>query len=151
MDHQNLGKKIRFLLHTHSKTIQALAEELGVTRDSLREIVDEEAVPTPHLLHRICGVFHVKEDYFGEAVQPRPSEQSGKRPLGISDKTAIGEKTMIAIARRQPRRKLDLMELAARHQALVDCLVAKKVIVLRDYQKRLDALRSKVDQRRQER
>ena len=150
MDQEHPGKKIRFLLHTHSKTIQELAEELGLTRDALREIVDEEAVPTPHVLHRICGIFRVKEDYFGRAVLPRAPAKSAK-PAGMAEKVAIGKKTMIAIARRQPRRKVDLAELAARHQALLDCLVAKKAIVLRDYQKRLDTLRSKVAERQQER
>jgi len=137
------GKKIRFLLHTNSMTIQQLAESLGVTKDHMREIVDEEAVPTPHLLHRICGVFGVREDYFGSAIKyvvPEPKPGLGSAPLPPGIATSV-----VPVARR--KRKLDLAELAARHQALVDCLVAKKVLLPKEYQKRLDALRSKIAER----
>ncbi len=65
--HETPARKIRFLLHTNTMTIQTLAHEIGVTNEMLREVVDELSVPTPHLLQKICTFFGVKDDYFGEA------------------------------------------------------------------------------------
>jgi transcriptional regulator with XRE-family HTH domain len=126
------GKKIRFLLHTHSMTIQQLANEIRLTCETLREIVDEEAVPTPHVLQRITGFFGLRQNYFGNVPQaPAPAPGGGH------------------MAQRQSRnkRKIDLRELAVRHQALLNCLVGKKCINLKDYETQLEVLRAKIFER----
>ena len=153
------AKKIRFLLHTHSTTIQTLADALGVTRDNLREIVDEQAQPTTHLLQTICAHFHLREDYFGlsravELKQPepaakpqaaRPSQRPSVRPgagPAATQKPAAGVKPK--------KRKVDVIELFLRHQALVDCLIARNLFTRPDYEKRLEILREKLLARRQQ-
>src|SRR5262245_21256349 len=124
------AKKIRFLLHTHSMTVQQLSAELQVPLEYLQEVADEQAMPTPQLLHRICALFDLHENYFGEALRMRPEDvalvsdgatpgRGAKQPGG----RGVGGKSGI-----RRRRKIDLTELAARHQALVDCLIAKKVL-----------------------
>ena len=125
------GKKIRFLLHTHSMTIQQLADELRLTCESLREIVDEEALPNPHVLQRISSFFGLRQNYFGSVPQAAAAAPGGN------------------MAQRRPRnkRKIDLRELAVRHQALLNCLVGKKCINLKDYETQLEVLRAKILER----
>ena len=182
------AKKIRFLLYTHSMTHEQLAHELGVTTESLREIVDELCLPSPSLLHRICNYFGVNDTYFAStSVHPAaplsgpaapdhglPSPGSttvlitpqGRRTTGATSSPARGVTAQRASAApraagaaRAPsapraagqvspaarkRRKVDLAELVARHQALLECLVAKRVVGASEYQKRLDVMRAKL-------
>jgi transcriptional regulator with XRE-family HTH domain len=163
------AKKIRFLLYTHSMTHEQLAHELGVTTESLREIVDELCVPTPHLLHRICNYFGVNDTYFATtSVQSSPTlpppktgtttvlnaiprPRPGGAPAGSRTTERAGSVSRTAgagaPAGARKKRKLDLAEMVARHQALLECLVAKRVIGASDYQKRLEAARAKLLER----
>ncbi len=87
--HETPARKIRFLLHTNTMTIQALANEIGVTNEMLREVVDEMSVPTPHLLQKICTFFGVRDDYFAEAPHAAPSAAPQARPAARPPSAAV--------------------------------------------------------------
>jgi hypothetical protein len=173
------ARKIKFLMRTGSFTVPALSEKLGITTECLREILDEQEMPTPHLLYGICNIFGVKEDYFEEALRPRrpdrprppaageeaeekeiqvpvPAEVKASRPGAPAAKSSPPrERPAAASAKalrpRTGRRKLDLAEIVARQHALVDLLIAKNVFSRDEYETRLEILRAKVIARKGQR
>ncbi len=151
------ARKIKSLLKTYTMTVQELSERLGVTLESLREILDERAMPTPRSLRRIASLFGVAHTIFGEAAlsppPPAPAERGDFDFAGPAHHGAPAAPARPAPGgargqRLRRRKKLDLAELAARHQALLDLLLDKKVFTRDEFQMRLEIIRAKVIERR---
>ena len=87
---QHPAKKIKFLLRTGSTTVQDFADRMGITLESMRDILDEREWPTPGLIARMCTFFGVGETYFGvpPLASEIPSGRTGSRPGKSSSRTA---------------------------------------------------------------
>lgn len=163
---ETVAKKIRFLMHNRSVTIPQMADRIGVTPDHLRYIVDGISKPTRHLIEKICAAFNVKPDFFGKdllatlggepdeprgASEPRrtpplPFTPEGQRrkaiPIGVLPAASEGKGAPGAGSEKK-KRKFDLAELAAHHQALLEVLIEKRVIKSDDYSKKLEDVRKR--------
>jgi transcriptional regulator with XRE-family HTH domain len=161
------ARKIKQLLKTYSMTVQEVSEKLGITLESLREILDERAMPTAHLLRRISSMFGVGEAIFDEFL-PSPSPASGRgrddfefpaggaKPaaaLPFKGKSVAGAGPGRSIAagkgtRLRRQKKLDLAEIYIRQQVLFELLMDKKVFTRDEYQMRMEIIRAKILERR---
>src|SRR5262245_59696972 len=127
------ARKIKQLLKTYSMTVQEVSEKLGITLESLREILDERAMPTAHLLRRISSMFGVGEAIFDEFFPPAEAAEADsrddfefsptpRRPAGLPFKkptAGAGPGRPIAAgkgARPRSKKKVDLAELLIRQQ-----------------------------------
>lgn len=162
MNSENSVKKIKGLLKNCSLTVQDLADRLGITVESLRDILDEREFPTTHILRRICKLFGLPEKYFGSALASdgQSEEEAEELPTNLLREfqaSAHGPRTPAprpsrgapdpvtrAVHRSHRRRKLDLAEIAARFQALLDLLVDKQLITRDEFQMHLEIIRAKV-------
>jgi len=143
------ARKIKFLLKNYSMSPQVFTEKIGITMESLRDILDEREMPTPHILYKICNLFNLSEGYFGNALRSLPGTTSrrgkNKGSVTIAADELVKELRSKTGLSRNSNNKLDMAaDLAARHQALVDLLVSKKVITSGEYHTRLEILRAKV-------
>lgn len=127
------ARKIRFLLETHHYTVPFVAEELGITRASLQEVLDERREPTSSLLSKLSVYFSVPKDFFGGIATQDPAAVID--PLLDFDappaKSSAGGKA----AKSKP---LDLRGLALRYQALIELLVAKGIFTAADYRNQVE-------------
>jgi transcriptional regulator with XRE-family HTH domain len=135
-----IGKKIRFLLHNQAVTAARLSSEIGVTKDYLKDVLGGRAKPTRHLLNKVCAFFNVKSDFFGAEVNdilwedPEDDSEDGG-DFDFESASGSGGKS------KRRKRKFDLAELAAHHQALLECLVEKRVIDSASYNKKVEDVR----------
>jgi transcriptional regulator with XRE-family HTH domain len=151
------ARKIKHLLKTYSMTIQELSERLGITLESLREILDERAAPTPRLLKRICSLFGVGEALFNEFLREdfdfsdAPAESDAAAPLKGKPAALTGPGRSAAAGkgpRMRHNKKIDLAELFIRQQVLFELLLDKKVFTRDEYQMRMEIIRAKILERR---
>ncbi len=159
------ARKIKFLMRNYSMTVQSLSEKVGVTTECLRHILNEEEIPTPHILYQICGLFNLNESFFGDALRPQ-SKSAAQREDGLLEIPGgakhMGQMTMAAdrllseiggkmrkSLNERHRKTLDLADLAARQQVILDLLISKKVFTKSEYDTRLEILRAKVLSRQQ--
>ncbi len=149
------AKKIKFLMRSYNTTVQALADKVGIPLESLRDILDEREVPTSSLLRRMCNFFGVGDNFFSGMLQSDPSKEEARQEgemTALRRAIAAGKERASADAeRRQGRpgklrshRKLDLAEVAARQQVILDLLLSKNVFTRDEYETRLEILRAKV-------
>ena len=150
------ARKLKQLLKTYTMSVQELSEKLGITLESFREILDERAWPTAHLLRRVCSLFGVGEAMFGEFLredfdftspptQPAAAAAfKGKPPAGPAGRSPGPARGL----RLRRKKKLDLTELFVRHQVLFELLVDKKVFTREEYQMRMEIIRAKIIERR---
>jgi transcriptional regulator with XRE-family HTH domain len=122
--------KIKYLLRTNNTTVQQFSSMLGLAIETVRDILDEKEMPPPSLLRRISLVFGVKENYFQDEEPPYADPASRPAEKGRAGKHGC--------------RKVDLAEIAARQQALVDILISKNVFSRDEFDTRLEILRAKV-------
>ncbi len=122
--------KIKYLLRTSNTTVQQFSSMLGLAIETVRDILDEKETPPPSLLRRISLVFGVKENYFGD--EGSPYADPGAR---ATEKARAGKHGC---------RKVDLAEIAARQQALIDLLISKSVFSRDEFDTRLEILRARV-------
>ena len=159
---EKIAKKIRFLLQNESLTVNNLASRLGVSKEYLREVIDARANPTRNLIQKICTNFAVKPEFFGPAIRDilweEPEEATANdegdleklereikqisQTVGVlpDEKAATSGKGKKTASKR--RRKFDLAELAVHHQALLECLLQKKLICPDNYVRKVDDIRS---------
>lgn len=162
------ARKVKQLLKTYSMTVQELSEKLGITLESLREILDERAMPTAHLLRRISSLFGVGEAIFDEFLPLSRSPVTGtgrddfdftpgaaKPPAALSLKGkapgGAGPGRPIAAgkgARLRRHKQVDLAELFIRQQVIFELLIDKKVFTREEYQMRMEIIRAKILERR---
>ena len=149
---ETISKRIRFLMQTRSMTMGDLAQRIGVTREHMRYVLDGLSWPTKHLLEKICVTFDVKMDYFG----PNLDELLGGTVISTTDfidPTAGDEEASASgqgsqgsqggQAEKKSKRKFDLAEMAAHHQALLEALVEKKILRPGEYEKKLKDVRAR--------
>lgn len=153
-------------------SVQELSEKLGITLESLREILDERAMPSPGLIKRIGSLFGAGQVLSGGTEAPLPITGSATDDFEfpIQSGATRNEEALLSAklkasggqaaagsgrpgpgprnARLRRRKKLDLAELAARHQALFNLLLDKKVITRDEYQMSLEIIKAKILQRR---
>lgn len=155
---ERVARKIRFLLNNESLTVRNLAARIGVSREYLKDVVDAHARPTRHLLIKLCSVFNVKLEFFGPAALdfefeeevdgngvgggPRSASNAG---VGVLPRSTpqVGRGKRGKKEESKKKRKFDLAELAAHHQALLDCLLEKRVFTADEYQKKLEEVRAR--------
>ena len=148
VNRETIAKKIRFLLHNNSTTIEELSSRIGVTRENLRYVLDGLSWPTKHLLEKLCAAFDVRMDYFGANIEETltgsvigPADFDDPSDLSA---TPVHKKSVESVDDEKPRkRKFDLAEMAAHHQALLECLIEKKLITPDDYQTKVDNIRDR--------
>lgn len=131
----SVARKIRFLMETNHFTVPFVAEELGVTRATLQDVLDERREPTKALLDKIARYFSVPKHFFGEVVEaPAPAVPD---PLDFGPvKPATSAKAGSSKTAR--RAALDLRGLATRYQALVELLVARGVFTAAEYRAQVE-------------
>ena len=161
------ARKIKQLLKTYSMTVQEVSEKLGITLESFREILDERAMPTAHLLRRISSMFGVGEAIFDEFLpsgsaerggtlgdfdfSPGTAKPAGGLPLKAKGAPGAGPGRSIAAGkgtRLRRQKKLDLAEVYIRQQVLFELLIDKKVFTRDEYQMRMEIIRAKILERR---
>lgn len=154
---ETIAKKIRFLLRTESMTLAAMADRIGVTQEHLRYVVDGISRPTTHLLEKICATFNVRLDFFGKGIEQmlresrlgQPVASPATAPLPFTPEAKKKKATPIGMIPKEPdpkpqkKRKFDLAELAAHHQALLECLIEQRVIPSDVYLKKLEDVRKR--------
>lgn len=101
-------KKIYFLVNTQGLPYNVVAEKLGLPEDHFQHLLEGKVLPTPRTLQKLASLFHVKPEFFSESVKSKtiPSQatpESQKTPLTLKD-------------------------LTVKLQALIECLVDKKII-----------------------
>ena len=137
---EKFARKLRFLLSNESVTIDSVARQVGFTPEQLQYVVDGASKPTRHLVDRLCEVFGVRPTFFGKdidrALVSEPAGEIGGKPTGVTFKPDGGELI-------PKKRKFDLAELAAHHQALLECLFEKRILLPDDYEKKLVAVRTR--------
>ena len=151
---EQVAKKIRFLLHNESMTVKTLANRIGVQKEYLRDVLDARAHPTMHLVGKLSAVFDVKPEFFGDELKEILWEDPEETKE--ADEAIELAKLKATISVRHPEspspggskesgskhtRKFDLAELAAHHQALLECLVEKKAISAKCYSRKLTEVR----------
>jgi transcriptional regulator with XRE-family HTH domain len=130
--------KIKSLLRSNSTTVQQLSARLGLAIESVRDILDEREMPPPSLLRRIAECFGVRETFFQDG--PPPFEDPTGHSAREKGRPAPGRQA----SGKRPCRQVDLAELAARQQALIDLLISKKVFSREEFDVRLEILRARV-------
>ena len=155
-----VAKKIRFLMRTETMTISQMADRIGVTPEHLKYVVDGVSTPTVHLLEKVCATFNVKLDFFGKGIaqqlkesavgpsmsKPAPSssplpftpdaKKRKAQPIGVIPETKEESKP-------EKKRNFDLAELAAHHQALLECLMELKILPPERYMQKLADVRER--------
>ncbi|MBI4582586.1 MAG: helix-turn-helix transcriptional regulator [Planctomycetes bacterium] len=164
---EQIARKIRFLQHNQSITIKQMAERLGVEVNYLKEVADGLAKPTRHLLNKICAVFNLKLDYFESEVLSLlgAQEEEEKKEENLEDLKArtpplpytpeANKRKALPVGTPAPhlpppapppkkkRRKLNIAGLAAHHQALLECLIERKLLSAQEYQKKVADVRQR--------
>ena len=151
---EQVAKKIRFLLNNESMSLRKLADRMGVQKEYLRDVLDARARPTMHLVNKLATVFDVKPEFFGhelkEILWEDPEE---KKEAAEAAELAKLKEAISVVPAESPSsggskkssskraRKFDLAELAAHHQALLECLIEKKVISAEYYSRKLNEVR----------
>jgi transcriptional regulator with XRE-family HTH domain len=163
-----IAKKIRYLMHNQSLTVQQVAERIGVTAEHLKYVVDGISKPTRHILEKLCAAFNVKLDFFGKDLQtllaeePPADEESAdprspaqahaadrhkRKPGSAGQGAALKKGSATAKAARnakRKKRKFDLAELAVHHQALLECLLEMKSIGAEKYAAKVAEVRRRL-------
>ncbi len=164
---EQIARKIRFLQHNQSITIKQMAERLGVEVNYLKEVVDGLAKPTRHLLTKICTIFNLKLDYFEsevlsllgaqedeekkeenleelkERTMPLPFTPEANKRKAVPVGTPVPHLQPQSPPVKKKRRKLNIAGLAAHHQALLECLIGKKLLSAQEYQKKVADVRQR--------
>ena len=134
-----IARRIRFLLQTRSMTMGDLAQRIGVTREHMRYVLDGLAWPTKHFLEKVCAAFDVKMHYFGENLD----ELLSGTIISTTDFTDPISSDEAKASSKKEKRKFDLAEMATHHQALLEVLIAKKILLPDEYEKKLEDVRSR--------
>ena len=159
---ERIAKKIRFLLHNEALTVNNVAGRLGVPKEFLRDIVDAKARPTRHIMQKLCMFFEVKPEFFGEGIQELlwddpeagDDEMAGLEAAVQAQKAGVDQPANASStggpgktpeSPKKRRRKFDLAELAAHHQALLECLLDKKLIDREEYIAKVDDVRRRAN------
>jgi transcriptional regulator with XRE-family HTH domain len=166
---EQIAKKIRFLLHNETITIKQMAERIGVELDYLKLVSDGLAKPTRHLLTKICTSFNLKMDYFESEVLallgsgedaggrereeargeekpqtlPLPFTPAGKKRQAVPVGTGAARSGKSTTGLTKKKIQFNLAQMAAHHQALLECLIEKKLLAAADYQKKLNSVRQR--------
>lgn len=131
----SVARKIRFLMETNHFTVPFVAEELGVTRATLQDVLDERREPTKALLEKIARYFSVPKNFFGEVVEAPAPAVADPLDFGPVKPAAPAKGGNSKTARRAA---LDLRGLATRYQALVELLVARGVFTAAEYRAQVE-------------
>ncbi len=74
------AKKIYFLLSTYGLSRRQMAEKLGISLESMNELMDENQAVLPHVVKKISRVFGLADDFFKEElIEARPAVQDPAR------------------------------------------------------------------------
>ena len=130
-----------------------LAQRIGVTREHMRYVLDGLSWPTKHFLEKVCAAFDVKMHYFGENIDELlsgtiisttnfidPTSSDDDKTSSDNDKTSSDDDKTSS---KKEKRKFDLAEMAAHHQALLEVLIEKKLLLPDEYEKKLEDVRSR--------
>ncbi len=155
---ETIAKKIRFLLRTESMTLAEMADRIGVNKEHLQYVVDGISKPTIHLLEKFCATFNVNLDFFGKGIEQAVKESRLGKPVQKSPQHSplpftpdskkrkaqpIGVIPKTEEAKPKKKRQFDLAELAAHHQALLECLFELKIVPPDLYMKKLEDVRER--------
>ena len=135
-----------------------MAERIGTNKEHIQYVVDGVSKPTIHLLEKFCATFNVNLDFFGKGIEKAVRDSRLGKPASKSPSHAplpftpyskkkkvqpIGVIPQTEDSKPKKKRQFDLAELAAHHQALLECLFELKIIPPDHYMKKLEDVRKR--------
>ena len=143
-------KKLRFLIDANHETVPRMAESMGISRETLLDVLDGVVHPTESFVRKCADHFGVSYEFMTGQETPRKSAGAkGRSPGGApAEGGAVAERRPAtpptaaasgddARGEARPTATLTVRTVATRVQALVELLVEKGVMTPREYQEKV--------------